>query len=289
MCPAIFEKPKPSITYQSPPKQPQPQPTNVDTTDRRPTKVASRIRPSHTAIHKPRSRRPPLHKHTMPSGKKKKSSAKKKANGTATKEGGGKKRSPISLEDVLSQAESAMEMANVEAALQLFEYAASVLRDRVHGDAASATHEEDKKTLTSVLGKLGELKASVGDVEGARTDFLDAIELMGHPHQIMSDAGKSADDETMELLEDTDVNLSTAQNCEHIASLYLYLGQLSSGSEALTAFRTGVQELKKSVAILDRRSAPSVTGTAASEATMDVDDSQEMSSDELSRYLEETR
>lgn len=225
----------------------------------------------------------------MPSGKKKKSSAKKKANGTAAKEAGGKKRSPISLEDVLSQAESAMEMANVEAALQLFEYAASVLRDRVHGDAASATHEEDKKTLTSVLGKLGELKASVGDVEGARTDFLDAIELMGHSHQIMSDAGKSADDETMELLEDTDVNLSTAQNCEHIASLYLYLGQLSSGSEALTALRTGVQELKKSVAILDRRSAPSVTGKADSEATMDVDDSQEMSSDELSRYLEETR
>lgn len=211
----------------------------------------------------------------MPSGKKKKSSTKKR-NVSSKKENGGNK-SPISLDDVLSQAETAMEMANIEMALQLFQYAASVLRERVHGDASSNS-VDDKRNLTSVLGKTGEIKASMGDVEGARTDFLDAIELMGH-----STNSEEMSDEQTDV--DNVNSLSTAQQCEHIASLYLYLGQLSSGCEALVSFETGVQQLKKAVTILDRRCKSIRVG----QTTDGMDVEEEMSIGELSRYLEETR
>jgi len=215
-----------------------------------------------------------------PSGKKKKSSTKKRGSGaTKGKESGSNK---ISLDDVLSQAETAMEMANLDVALQLFEYAATVLRERVHGDVTSSTTiEEDKKALTSVLGKLGELKASMGDVEGARTEFLDAIELMGHSASV-----KEKTDDPMVIPEEADTSLSSAQRCEHIASLYLYLGQLSSSCEALTSFQTGVQELRKAVAILDRLC---ITQPNQSADKMDIDNDDEMSMDQLSRYLDETR
>ncbi|KAL3795256.1 hypothetical protein HJC23_008341 [Cyclotella cryptica] len=247
----------------------------------------------------------------MAGGKKKKSSSKKKANGTPNKGTGGKKNVPpsISLDDVLSQAESALEMANVEVALQLFEYAASVLRDRVHGDDATSSEdiaarnvEEDKKTLASALGKMGELKASMGNVDGARVDFLDAIELMGHSLAVAafkaSEDGtadnRMQNDESMHLLQNVDISLANAQHCEHVAGLYLYLGQLSSGCEALTSFQTGKQELQKAVSILERLSntAASIKGdgnTRNGGEKMEVDGTVEMTSGELIRYLEETR
>lgn len=203
--------------------------------------------------------------------KKKKSSAKKTS----------KSVKKFSLEDVLSQAETAMEMANIETALTLFEYASSELRKRVHGGGA-AELESDKKMLTTVQGKLGELKASMGDIEGARTEFLDAVELLGHSPQML----EGNTDESMDAMEGTDVNLSTAQHCEHVASLYLYLGQLSSGSEALTSFKTGVHELSKAVAIFDRRCNSIKFDETSNE--MDVD-GEDMSLDELTRYLDDTR
>lgn len=218
-----------------------------------------------------------------PGGKKKKSSTKKRGSGATKGKESGSNKTAISLDDVLSQAETAMEMANLDVAQQLFEYAATVLREQVHGDVTSSTtNEEDKKTLTSVLGKLGELKASMGDVEGARTEFLDAIELMGHSPASVEDKT----DDPMVIPEGTDTNLSSAQRCEHIASLYLYLGQLSSSCEALTSFQTGVQELRKAVAILDRLC---ITQPNQSADKMDIDNDDEMSMDQLSRYLDETR
>ncbi|KAL7485223.1 hypothetical protein ACHAW6_010823 [Cyclotella cf. meneghiniana] len=240
----------------------------------------------------------------MAGGKKKKSSSKKKANGAARKGTRGKTNLPssVSLDDVLSQAESAMEMANVEVALQLFEYVASVLRNRVHGDNATSSEandernvDEDKKTLASVLGKMGELKASMGNVDAARVDFLDAIELMGHSLNVA--ACNIHNDVSMDLLDIVDINLSTAQHCEHLAGLYLYLGQLSSGCEALTSFKTGVHELKKAVSILERlcNCAASAKGNGntrigeVKKEMMEVDGIKEMTSEELIRYLEETR
>ncbi|KAL7514167.1 hypothetical protein ACHAXN_013269 [Cyclotella atomus] len=205
--------------------------------------------------------------------RKKRSSSKKTKQGSSSK--------PISLEDVLSQAETAMQTADIEMALQLFEYAASVLRERVHGAASTSTADDaNTKTLTSVLGKLGELKASTGDIEGARTEFLDAIELMGNREQHQ---------ESGEMIAEEEVNLAAAQHCEHVASLYLYLGQLSSGCEAFTSFTTGVGELKRAVGILDRMCGLRLDGGNGLKSEMEVDGDEEMSLDELRRYLDETR
>ncbi len=201
--------------------------------------------------------------------KKKQQRGKSRKNGTS---GGGKKPAP-SLEDVLTQAESAMEMSDIDTAMKLFSYAAQVLRSRIHGADAGNGDEQDKCTLANVLGKMGELNASCGDVEGARNDFLDAIELLGNQQ------------EATEVMQgdDGECNISTAQNSESKAGLYLYLGQLSTGTEALTALRIGVSELQRTVSILDR-----LVASKDDEANgMDIDG--ELNSLNLKRFMVETK
>lgn len=236
----------------------------------------------------------------MAGGKKKKSSSSKKksrnTNGSERGAGSGTSKKnanqkPIPLEEVLSQAESAIEMANVDLALQLFGYAASLLRSRVHGDVASSSVavlsnngdiEKNKKTLATVLGKMGELKASNGDVEGARSEFLDAIELLG-PLPSTSEGG---DVSAMDVDNVDNGNILTAQSCESRAGLYLYLGQLSSETEALTSFRVGASDLERAVTILDRLSKSSVDNE---DSMMNVEGVESITVDYLKRYLEETR
>mmetsp|Transcript_3145 Transcript_3145/g.5174 ORF Transcript_3145/g.5174 Transcript_3145/m.5174 type:complete len:457 (+) Transcript_3145:107-1477(+) len=206
----------------------------------------------------------------MAGGKKKKQQRgnKSRKNGSS----GGKKPAP-SLEDVLTQAESAMEMLDIDMAMQLFGYAAQVLRSRMHGTDAGNGNEQDKCTLANVLGKMGELKASCGDVEGARNEFLDAIELLGNQQ------------ETAEVMQGDvgECNIATAQNSESKAGLYLYLGQLSTGTEALTALRIGVSELQRTVSILDR-----LLASKDDEANgMDIDG--ELNSLNLKRFMVETK
>ena len=189
-------------------------------------------------------------------GKKKKSSSSKKNKSSSKKNGAsnnGNRKKAIPLEDVLTQAESAMEMSDVNTALQLFSYAAGVLHTRVHDDSTTSTTaaaadnisnniNQDKSTLSTVLGKMGELKASNGDVDGARSDFLNAIELLGPSATSTrtSNSNINAD------------NIQTAQNCESRANLHLYLGQLSMGIEALDSLKVGVTELEFAVGILER-------------------------------------
>ena len=191
-------------------------------------------------------------------GKKKKSSSSKKNKSSSKKNGAsnnGNRKKAIPLEDVLTQAESAMEMSDVNTALQLFSYAAGVLHTRVHDDSTTSTTSpaadndnisnninQDKSTLSTVLGKMGELKASNGDVDGARSDFLNAIELLGP---------SATSTRTSNSNINTD-NIQTAQNCESRANLHLYLGQLSMGIEALDSLKVGVTELEFAVGILER-------------------------------------
>ena len=206
----------------------------------------------------------------MPSGKKKKSSSKKNNK---------KQKKPIPLEDVLSQAESAMEMSDVNTALQLFAYASGILRSQLQvvDDGApplpssncmqqenNTSHHHQvqevaetatiQSTLSTVLGKMGELKASNGDVDGSRSDFLEAIELLGPSTALTNDT-------KMEAIEENDSNsnnnnnssnntIQTAQTHETRASLHLYLGQLSLGNEALISLQCGVQELEYAVGTL---------------------------------------
>ena len=189
-------------------------------------------------------------------GKKKKSSSSKKNKSSSKNNGAsnnGNRKKAIQLEDVLTQAESAMEMSDVNTALQLFSYAAGVLHTRVHDDSTTSTTSaaadnisnniiQDKSTLSTVLGKMGELKASNGDVDGARSDFLNAIELLGP---------SATSTRTSNSNINTD-NIQTAQNCESRANLHLYLGQLSMGIEALDSLKVGVTELEFAVGILER-------------------------------------
>ena len=163
------------------------------------------------------------------------------------------------LDDVLSQAESAMEMSDVDTALKLFGYAASVLRSRIGrldengsmvdmpmpagGDDSTSSAEsardqrnrEDSAVLATVLGKLGELKASNGHVDAARSDFLEAIDLLGPSSE----------------LSEGETSILVAQSCESKAGLRLYLGQLSHGNDALQIIRKGVTELQNAVKILE--------------------------------------
>lgn len=192
----------------------------------------------------------------MASGKKKKKrsiSAKKctrKNENRHNGENGNRKKNPIAVEEILSQAESAVEMSQVDTALELFRCAEEALRSRALAPAVAGADSKnclDTKTFlekwASVLGKMGELKASNGDVEGARSDFLKAIEVFDSA-PIAANTNKSIDEQ------ECDFNM--AQSGESRAALHLYLGQLSDGIDALSSFRAGVSELEKVVCVLKR-------------------------------------
>ena len=234
----------------------------------------------------------------MPGGRKKKSASAKKnkaarRNNGAGPAAAGTPQKPIPLEEILGKAETAMETSDVNTALQLFTYASSVLRSRVHAPTTTGATaapqqqqqqndsiDQDKQTLSTVLGKMGELKASNGDVDGARCDFLDAIELLGgggvDSKMIMATTGEE---------ECNNNNVTAAQNCESRAGLQLYLGQLSSGMEALESFRVGVSELEQAIGVLERVCSAADCGGG----DMDMEGSGEMDSVNLKRYLVETR
>jgi hypothetical protein len=239
----------------------------------------------------------------MAGGKKKKSSSNAKKNKSRrNRDGAGNgtnnegQNGPIPLEDVLTQAESAMEMSDLDTALQLFSYASGVLRTRIRvpstatsdgaGDGTNIAHDNDrdKTTLSAVLGKMGEIKASNGDVEGARSDFLDAIELLDPNSQTALSMGNIGGDKM--AVDEGSCTLDVAQSCERIAGLYLYLGQLCSGMEALKSFRTGVSELERAARILKGISAASSADGANILAVVGSD---ELDTVCVGRYLVETR
>ncbi len=212
-------------------------------------------------------------------GNQKKSKARKIKNGAGnnSKHHNDIKQNPISLDEVLEQAESAMEMFDFDGAVTLFTYAKEVLTARVHAPAPNSdgsdgnSIDQDRVILSTVLGKLGEIQASNRDGDGARKHFLDAIELMGP---------------TPTTNEDSEGNIiSIAQNCEKRAGMHLYLGQLCTGEEALTYFRVGVSELERAVSVLEGKSVPNATAAAV----VDLVQCKDTDLVNLQRYLIETR
>mmetsp|Transcript_8375 Transcript_8375/g.18104 ORF Transcript_8375/g.18104 Transcript_8375/m.18104 type:complete len:490 (-) Transcript_8375:80-1549(-) len=219
--------------------------------------------------------------------KKKKSASAKKNRSRKNNNGASDAKKSVPLEEVLGQAESAMEMSDVDTALQLFSYAAGVLRSRLHAPVADIGHntslhdnDRDKKTLSTVLGKMGELKASTGDLEGARSDFLDAVEQL---EPAPANEASSAGDGKASAAEG-ECDVGVAQNSESRAGLHLYLGQLSSGTEALASFRVGVSELERAVRVLERINA---LDDRVNDVAMDGCD--ETGTVNLKRFLVETR
>lgn len=119
---------------------------------------------------------------------------------------------------MLNQAEDAMESLDVVKANTLYHRASKVLQGKLSEDPEVAL------ILSKVLGKLGETKVSMGQQDAARADFERAIALL-------NDQIEGSDD------------VSKAELQENKASLYMYLGQLSSNDEALQAYNKGVELL----------------------------------------------
>ena len=112
-----------------------------------------------------------------------------------------------------------MDALDLDRAYSLYTAASTCLRRQVG--------EQQKMLLSHALGKLGEVKVSFGDVEGARDDFSNAISFLE--------------------------NEDTVAIHETRASLCLYLGQVSSGLEALVAYRKGVEELEACIRLREKR------------------------------------
>jgi hypothetical protein len=139
----------------------------------------------------------------------------------------------------LTQADAYLESSNFENALQLYTYVANVLRSNMQEGSISnnvpRAKEESGESkvllLSKVLGKLAEVKVSMGDQQGAQQDFLEAVSLLN---------GEGP----------TENGMARAQWREARASLHLYLGQLSSSNDALEAFTRAIHDLKDCVGLL---------------------------------------
>jgi tetratricopeptide (TPR) repeat protein len=156
----------------------------------------------------------------------------KKKSNFAKKRGtnGNQKKAPvnasnISVEDVLATAEATME-TNVEKAIQLYTSAASMLRA---GKSTTAIISRERQ-LVQVLEKLGEAHVGMGDPEDAQQAFEQAIALLEE--------------------EESAVEKSDTYYHETRSSLYLYIGQLCTGDQALQAFLQGVSSLESCIALV---------------------------------------
>ena len=223
----------------------------------------------------------------MPSGSSKKRPTSNKKKRQQQRVDGKKQphQKPPSVEEVLAKAEASLEASDVETACGLFAYAADVLRSRLDGtspagipsSSLSAMSEDEIKSLLSrVLGKAGEARVSLGDPDGGRENFQEAIELLGSTATM---------DEEMEGSEAADQSLAVAdaQLCEARAGLHLYLGQLSSEKDALASYQAGVEDLERCVKILDRLAG---AGAGADAVMGEEGDEEEFS---LKSALSETR
>jgi tetratricopeptide (TPR) repeat protein len=132
-----------------------------------------------------------------------------------------KKQGPVNVNQVARDADAAMESLDMERAMSLYTTACTVLQQQAA--------ETNPVEIARILLKLGEVKVALENQEGARQDFERAISV----------------------LKDTDE--TTLETCEIRASLYLYLGQLSSNQEALAAARNGIQELQAAVRLREQQ------------------------------------
>ena len=166
------------------------------------------------------------------------SSKKKKGGHKGPKEAvANNQANPPDIHQVLSQADAALEASNIENAMQLYTCAANLLRNKLQvlsSNVAATNEAKDSEVLllSRVLGKMAEAKVSMGDQQGGQQDFLEATNLLS------SDSSSNS-------------AIDQAQWKEARASLYLYLGQLSSSNDALEAFTRAITDLKACAALLE--------------------------------------
>lgn len=174
-----------------------------------------------------------------------------------------KVKAEAGLDEVLIQADRALERSDLDAALGLFARAAELIRGRMDGSVASPAvvgvpdlgEDEVRTILSRTLGKLGEVKVGIGDPEGARDSFVEAIEILG------PGGGTGGDQQTDDLV-GADLSMASAQRLEARAGIHLYLGQLSSEREALNSYRAGIKDLEQYVVVMGKIAAQCVNDAA---------------------------
>mmetsp|Transcript_7302 Transcript_7302/g.10334 ORF Transcript_7302/g.10334 Transcript_7302/m.10334 type:complete len:442 (+) Transcript_7302:44-1369(+) len=136
-----------------------------------------------------------------------------------------------SVDENIKAADAAMETLDIPTALKLYQVAASMLQGKLNLNLEGKdSQQDDIVKLSNVLAKVGEAKVSMGDQDGARDCFLNAISC----------------------LSSTTWRGDEIQLHETRASLHLYLGQLSSEQEALTAYKNGTQELEACISLREK-------------------------------------
>jgi tetratricopeptide (TPR) repeat protein len=125
----------------------------------------------------------------------------------------------VNVNQIILRGDTAMEALDLDRAYSQYTAASKILWEQIG--------VPQKILLSRVLGKLGEVKVSLGDHDGAHDDFSAAISL----------------------LENEDNNMAIH---ESRANLNLYLGQVSSEQEALVALRKGVEELDSCIRLREK-------------------------------------
>jgi hypothetical protein len=137
-----------------------------------------------------------------------------------------KRNAEVPLEEVLKAAEAAVTAFDVENGIQLYSKAASELRR-----GRSAPGETREWQLIRTLEKVGELKVSVGDQDGAVQDFREAIAILEEEEK-------------------------TLKFYDTYSSLSMYIGQLCVEDEARVAYEQGVTCLESCMNLAQQELAP---------------------------------
>jgi len=168
-----------------------------------------------------------------------------------------------SVDELIKAGDAAAAATENDKALAFFASAEVLLREEKEQQIGNTGNGSTEEKMVQVLEKLGEVKATLGDHEGAKKDFQSAIALL---------TAAAKNDQAAE----TTTLSSLAAYQETLAGLHLYVGQLSSEEEALQAYKHGLVCLEKSVAIREEEcennpleSAPAVQ--VAEVAMMDVE------------------
>ena len=127
--------------------------------------------------------------------------------------------------DFFEAAEHAMTCEDANRAIALYDTALSVPIDKANMDA------------TLLLEKRAEAKVSISDPDGARADFQRAFEMFREDQQRQSRSNANI------------ATITDPVTLERMASLLMYIGQLSGGIEALESYKEGIQLLEQSLAI----------------------------------------
>ena len=234
---------------------------------------------------------PRIQKRISSSKKKKKNKDKMKSSSSSSKRKP-MNITTTDFNEILSQADIAYETSNVESALQLYSYAQLVLQQTLQKQEKEQQQEQNQLLVLSnnhqfnkddfvsnmisyakVSCKIGEIKASFHDPnDKGYDDFIKGINLLSKENEqkylLLSSPSSAVSNDELKTTESThhDNSVSSSSSSSIIvdnlmiqaqwkevrANLYMYLGQLSNGIDALTNFNVAVVEFKECIEVLEQ-------------------------------------